>query len=70
MKWAICVSNRGYPASLEERKLYVFLDDEEAAKDGFVRVIDESGEDYLYPKSMFMAMPVEQGIEQRLLQVA
>jgi hypothetical protein len=47
------VENAGYAASLEPRKIYVALPDREAARNGLVRVIDESGEDYLYPKSLF-----------------
>ena len=50
----ICVENKGYTASLEKRKLYVSLFDALAAKHGHVRVIDESGEDYLYPKQFFV----------------
>src|SRR5437660_12930671 len=47
----VCVGNDGYPASLEKRKLYVMLLDPAAEKQGLLRVIDESGEDNLYPKS-------------------
>ena len=49
----VCVRNDGYPESLEVRKLYRVLPDAKAAKVDFVRVIDESGEDYLYPRSFF-----------------
>jgi hypothetical protein len=49
----VCIDNEGYPASLEARKLYISLPDEEAEKHGLIRVIDESGEDYLYPKARF-----------------
>lgn len=49
----ICVDNRGYEASLEIRKLYEVLPDEAAEKHQLVRVIDESGEDYLYPEGYF-----------------
>ena len=48
-QFAICVDSSEYPASLELHKIYRVLPDEEAAKDGDLRVIDESGEDYLYP---------------------
>ena len=48
-RFAICVDNVEYPASLELRKVYRVLLDEDAEKDGDLRVIDESGEDYLYP---------------------
>jgi hypothetical protein len=70
MNWIICVSNDGFEASLEARKLYTVTDDEKAAKRGLLRVVDESGEGYLYPKDMFMPMVIAQPIEQRLLQAA
>ena len=53
-KLLICIDNDGYEAALERRKIYVTLPDAAAAKRNHVRVIDESGEDYLYPKSMFI----------------
>jgi hypothetical protein len=49
----ICIRNDDYPASLEKRKLYVKLHDPEAEKRHYIRVIDESGEDYLYPEGYF-----------------
>jgi hypothetical protein len=67
-QFVICVNNVGYPASLELRKLYQLLPDDEAAQDGDVRVIDESGEDYLYPADYFMAIELPHAIEQVLLQ--
>lgn len=70
MKWMLCVTNKGYEASLEARKLYSTLDDTKAESLGFIRVIDESGEDYLYPQGMFVSMEVSAPIEQRLLAVA
>ena len=53
VKFVVCVRNTGYPEALELRKLYRILPDAKAAKVGFVRVIDESEEDYLYPKELF-----------------
>jgi hypothetical protein len=53
-KFAICVDNSDYPVSLERRKIYEALQDADAAKTGLIRVIDESGEDYLYPASCFI----------------
>lgn len=53
-RFAICVDNAEYPASLELRKVYRVLPDEDAEKDGDLRVIDESGEDYLYPTNYFI----------------
>ncbi len=55
--FVVCVNNDDYAASLELRKLYEVLPDEDAVKLGQVRIIDESGEDYLYPESFFA--PVE-----------
>lgn len=52
-KYLICVDNRGYEASLEKRKLYEVLPDKVAERHHQIRVIDESGEDYLYPKKFF-----------------
>lgn len=49
----ICVDNRGYESSLEKRKLYEVLTDSAAKKHHQLRVIDESGEDYLYPEKFF-----------------
>src|SRR5260370_27503635 len=49
-RFVICVDNSGYEVSLERRKIYVSLPDPKAARLGQLRVIDESGEDYLYPK--------------------
>ena len=47
----VCIDNEGYPASLEKRKIYLALPDVDAEGLGLVRIIDESGEDYLYPKT-------------------
>jgi hypothetical protein len=55
-QFVLCIDNDGYPASLEVRKVYRALADAESAKRGFVRVIDESGEDYLYPSKNFIAV--------------
>ena len=55
-QYAVCVKNEDYPASLELRKLYEIISDKDAAKSGLVRIIDESGEDYLYPADYFVAM--------------
>lgn len=57
-QFVVCVNNSGYPASLELHKLYRALPDPSAAEDGDVRVIDESGEDYLYPAEYFVAVEV------------
>ena len=53
-RFLLCVRNDGYPASLEVRKVYQAIPDAVAARRQYVRVIDESGEDYLYPADLFV----------------
>ncbi len=55
--FVVCIRNEGYPASLELRKIYQVISDTHAAEHQLVRVIDESGEDYLYPAEYFV--PIE-----------
>ncbi|MBX6312288.1 MAG: hypothetical protein IRY99_05120 [Isosphaeraceae bacterium] len=55
-RFLLCITNAGYPASLEVRKVYQALPDPVAASRDFIRVIDESGEDYLYPSECFVAI--------------
>lgn len=57
-RFAICVRNVGVPASLELRKVYRLVADAAAASQGLVRVVDESGEDYLYPDTFFVPIEV------------
>jgi hypothetical protein len=52
-QFVVCIKNKGYRASLELRKLYQVVPDSDAASHGLIRVIDESGEDYLYPTDYF-----------------
>jgi len=66
MRFAICVDNTGYEASLIVRKIYEVLPDEKAAKDDMLRVIDESGEDYLYHRSQFILVEFPPEVEQAL----
>lgn len=66
----VCVKNDGYAVSLERRKLYVVLADAQAARHGQVRVIDESGEDYLYPERFFLPIDLPQAFRRRVLQAA
>jgi hypothetical protein len=69
-QFLLCVKNDAYLASLEVRKVYrAFLDLAASAK-GFVRVIDESGEDYLYPASHFVAIDLSQAALDALLTVS
>lgn len=60
MSYAVSLSNESYAASLEPRKLYELHPDGEAKARGMLRVVDESGEDYLYPASMFSPVQVRE----------
>ena len=62
----VCLSNDGYAASLEPRKIYLVFRDVEVECNGFLRVVDESGEDYLYPQSRFAALKLPRGLQQAL----
>jgi hypothetical protein len=64
----LCVENRDCK-DLERRKIYEVLPDDEASKEGYLRVIDESGEDYLYPESYFIILQLPRKA-QEALQVA
>ena len=63
----VCVENEGYGASLERRKIYVTLPDATAEKHGFLRIIDESGEDYLYPKVFFRPIALPRSVKKAVL---
>ena len=65
-KFVVCLDNDGYEVSLERRKIYRVLPDAEAAKHRLIRVIDESGEDYLYPSSYFVRVQLPQEAEQAI----
>ncbi|HEV8316877.1 MAG TPA: hypothetical protein VGQ10_05685 [Vicinamibacterales bacterium] len=69
-QFAICVRNDDYPASLELRKLYRIIDDDFAQQHALLRVIDESGEDYLYPDSYFVRVALPKPVEQALHRIA
>ena len=66
---AICVKNEGYGTSLELRKVYEFLPDPDASRHDQLRVVDESGEDYLYPKDYFVCIDLPRAARQRVLRV-
>ena len=65
-KFVVCLKNKGYEVSLEARKIYQALPDPDAAKHRQIRVIDESGEDYLYPAKYFspieLPLPVRKAV--------
>jgi len=69
-KFAICTVNNGYEASLELRKLYEVVPDDSAAQYEQIRIIDESGEDYLYPMAYFEPVDLPDPVAERVSQVA
>lgn len=64
----ICLDNSGYEVSLERRKIYVALPDAEAARHGRIRVVDESGEDYLYPEERFIEAALPHATRRAVMQ--
>jgi hypothetical protein len=68
--FVVCLKNDGYAASLEVHKIYRILPDPEAEKDGDLRIVDESGEDYLYPREWFVLIEVPEAVEASLLRTA
>jgi len=66
----ICLDNSGYEASLERRKIYVALPDVRAERVGQLRIVDESGEDYLYPADRFVAAELPSATRKAVLQRA
>lgn len=69
-RFAVCVRNDGYEASLERNKIYAVLTDEDAERDGDLRVVDESGEDYLFAADRFVAIEVPAAVRASLLKQA
>jgi hypothetical protein len=69
-RFVVCVNNKDYPASLEVRKLYQVVADEAASRHRQLRVIDESGEAYLYPEEYFVPVQLPQAAEKALLRAA
>jgi hypothetical protein len=63
---AMCIRSEGYPASLEIGKLYRVVPDAEAQDTGHIRVIDESGEDYLYPMDYFVTLDLPHSVKEAL----
>jgi hypothetical protein len=70
VKFVVCINNKDYLASLELHKIYRALPDEDAAADGDLRVIDESGEDYLYSADRFVSITVPDAVQKSLLKAA
>jgi hypothetical protein len=69
-RFAVCIKNKGYEASLEIGKLYRVISDETAERHGYLRIVDESGEDYGYAASRFFAIDVPRPLERVLLKAA
>ena len=69
-QFVVCIHNEGYAASLELRKIYQTIPDAAAATRRFLRVVDESGEDYLYPDNFFMPIELPQKLEKVLATAA
>jgi hypothetical protein len=67
MQFVVCIQNQDYPASLEIRKLYQVIEDHVANQHNMIRVIDESGEDYLYPTSYFASIELPENLQQALM---
>ena len=65
-RYVVCIDNSDYPAALERHKIYCVLVDEDAAVDGDVRIIDESGEDYLYSQDRFVPISVPAKVQRSL----
>jgi len=70
VRFAVCIENRGYEASLEIGKLYRVLSDKAAERHGYLRIVDESGEDYGYAADRFFAIEVPKPVERALLKTA
>jgi len=69
-RFAVCISNDDYPASLEVGKLYQIIPDDVAESHGYIRVIDESGEDYGYSKDRFFPIEIPVALQKALLRAA
>ncbi len=67
-KFLLCLDNKGYEASLEMRKLYEKISDKDAERHNQVRIIDESGEDYLYPSQFFADVRLSPQIRDRIIE--
>ena len=69
-RFVLCINNEGYDVSLEKRKIYRVVSDSQATAHNLLRVIDESGEDYLYPEGYFLSVALPPAIRQALLAAA
>jgi len=69
-RFAVCIKNKGYEASLEIGRLYRVISDEKAERHGYLRIVDESGEDYGYAATRFFGIDVPRPLERVLLKAA
>ena len=69
-RFAVCIKNKGYEASLEVGKLYRVVSDRDAETHGYLRIVDESGEDYGYAANRFFAIELPKPLEKALLKAA
>ena len=70
VNFAVCIDNEGYEASLEVGKLYKIIPDAKAESHGYIRVVDESGEDYVYSVNRFFRLEVPRPLEKALLRAS
>ncbi len=70
LRFAICINNTDYPDDLQVRTVYQVLPDESAAKSDYIRVVDETGEDYLYPATYFVFVEVSSDAAKSLILAA
>ncbi len=69
-KFVICIDNSNYPTSLEQRKIYESVADSDAETHGQIRIIDESGDDYLYPSECFVEADLSDEIREAVVRAA
>ena len=67
-RFAVCINNTAYPDDLKMRTIYQVLPDESAARSNYIRVVDETGEDYLYPAELFVLIDVPAEAQKALIQ--
>jgi hypothetical protein len=70
LKFVICIDNEDYPVSLEKRKIYEVVSDPEAEEIGHIRVVDESGDDYLYPATCFIDAHLPKEVQAAVVKAA
>ena len=70
LRFVVCIDNSDYAASLELHKIYRVVPDADAAQEGDLRIIDESGEDYLYAATRFVAIEVPEAVQRAILRKA